>query len=622
MALFHFTVTQTKRSKGQSAIASAAYRSGEKLYSEYYGEYSDYTRKRGVICSDILLPPHAPKEYADRQTLWNAVEKAERGKNAQLAYSFEISLQNEFSLEENIALAREFLFREFVSRGMTVDVSFHEKECEDGGTPNPHFHFLCPIRPMEQDGTWGIKQRREYVLDEEGNRIRDANGKYVFNAVPTTDWGSPETLEHWREAWAEMCNAKFAEKGLDVRIDHRSYERQSVDLLPTIHEGATVRAMEKKGIRTEKGEFNRWIKATNAVIRDIKKKITLLFDWIAEAKAELAKPQAPDLVSLLNAYYTQRRAGAYSQKGKVSNLKEMNETFNYLRANGIYSLEDLEHRVSEHSAATESLKKTLDEQTARMKAIKQLYDSSAAFQSLKPVYDGLQKIKFEKPRAKYKAEHQAMSQCKALYKDHSETIMGNIRYTCYGKLRKQTDCTGQTGYTMHILDEIIDKMVRQIFSRLRGIPKEQLITSRYAKETAERKNHLQALQAERDKAEKDLLALKTEILAVIKGESAFPKDTLAEMIAAQEKKHTELDTLCEEASAELERNAELMANVSQLYEELISYADLYDSASFEAKKMIVSQLIRRVEVYRGYQIHVDFNFDLAQYLENSDELAC
>ena len=168
MALFHFTVTQTKRSKGQSAIASAAYRSGEKLYSEYYGEYSDYTRKRGVICSDILLPPHAPKEYADRQTLWNAVEKAERGKNAQLAYSFEISLQNEFSLEENIALAREFLFREFVSRGMTVDVSFHEKECEDGGTPNPHFHFLCPIRPMEQDGTWGIKQRREYVLDEEG----------------------------------------------------------------------------------------------------------------------------------------------------------------------------------------------------------------------------------------------------------------------------------------------------------------------------------------------------------------------------------------------------------------------------------------------------------------------
>ena len=114
MALFHFTVTQTKRSKGQSAIASAAYRSGEKLYSEYYGEYSDYTRKRGVICSDILLPPHAPKEYADRQTLWNAVEKAERGKNAQLAYSFEISLQNVFSQRTGElcdSLLRQFLHR-------------------------------------------------------------------------------------------------------------------------------------------------------------------------------------------------------------------------------------------------------------------------------------------------------------------------------------------------------------------------------------------------------------------------------------------------------------------------------------------------------------------------------
>ena len=370
MALFHLSVTQTKRSAGQSAIASAAYRAGERLYSEYYGEYSDYTRKGGVICSDILLPSHAPPEYADRQTLWNAVEKAERGKNAQLAYSFDIALQNEFSLEENIALARQFLLENFVSRGMVVDFAVHQPDREDGGIPNPHFHVLCPIRPIEQNGKWGLKQRRVYELDEDGNRIRDANGKFVFNAVPTTDWGSPETLEHWREAWAEMCNAKFAEKGLDVRIDHRSYERQGVELLPTVHEGATVRAMEKKGIRTEKGEFNRWIKATNAVIKDIRKKISLLFDWITEIKAELAKPQTPDLVSLLNDYYTQRKAGAYSQKGKISNLKEMNETYNYLRANGIYTLEDLESRLQSHRTTVDGLKTTMDSQNARMKAIR------------------------------------------------------------------------------------------------------------------------------------------------------------------------------------------------------------------------------------------------------------
>ena len=379
MALFHLSVTQTKRSAGQSAIASAAYRAGERLYSEYYGEYSDYTRKGGVICSDILLPSHAPPEYADRQTLWNAVEKAERGKNAQLAYSFDIALQNEFSLEENIALARQFLLENFVSRGMVVDFAVHQPDREDGGIPNPHFHVLCPIRPIEQNGKWGLKQRRVYELDEDGNRIRDADGKFVFNAVPTTDWGSPETLEHWREAWAEMCNAKFAEKGLDVRIDHRSYERQGVDLLPTIHEGATVRAMEKKGIRTEKGEFNRWIKATNAVIKDIRKKISLLFDWITEIKAELAKPQTPDLVSLLNDYYTQRKAGAYSQKGKISNLKEMNETYNYLRANGIYTLEDLESRLQSHRTTVDGLKTTMDSQNARMKAIRSLNDYSATY---------------------------------------------------------------------------------------------------------------------------------------------------------------------------------------------------------------------------------------------------
>ena len=115
IALFHFHVTQIKRSAGQSAVAAAAYRAGEKLHSEYYGEDSDYTRKGGVICSEILLPSHAPPEYTDRETLWNAVEKAERGKKAQLAYSFDIALQNEFSMQENIELARHFLLEQCVS---------------------------------------------------------------------------------------------------------------------------------------------------------------------------------------------------------------------------------------------------------------------------------------------------------------------------------------------------------------------------------------------------------------------------------------------------------------------------------------------------------------------------
>ena len=162
MALFHFHVTQVKRSAGQSAVACAAYRAGEKLYSEYYGETSDFTRKGGVICSEIMLPPQVPVEYQDRTTLWNAVERVERGKKAQLAYSFDIALQNELSLDENIALARQFASEQLVSRGMIADFAIHQPDKEDGGIPNPHFHILCPIRPIEPDGSWGQKQRRVY----------------------------------------------------------------------------------------------------------------------------------------------------------------------------------------------------------------------------------------------------------------------------------------------------------------------------------------------------------------------------------------------------------------------------------------------------------------------------
>ena len=121
------------------------------------------------------------------------MEITERGKKAQLEYSFDIALQNEFSMEENIALARQFLLEQFVSRGIIVDFAVHSPD-KEGGISNPHFHVMCPIRPIEANGKWGNKQRREYMLDENGERIPDGTGDYVFNAVPTTDWGSPETV--------------------------------------------------------------------------------------------------------------------------------------------------------------------------------------------------------------------------------------------------------------------------------------------------------------------------------------------------------------------------------------------------------------------------------------------
>ena len=315
-------------------------------------------------------------------------------------------MQNEFSLDENIALARQFLSEQFVSRGMTVDFAVHLPDTEDGGIPNPHFHVMCPIRPMGQNGEWGAKQRRVYELDENGNRIRDEAGNYVFNSVPTTDWGSPETLEHWREAWAELCNQKFAEKDLDCRIDHRSYERQGLDILPTIHEGPAVRQMEARGIRTEKGNLNRWISATNRMIRSITKSISELLGWVKEIRAELSKPQSPTLAQILGDYYSDRNAGAYSQKAKAGNLKRYTENFSYLQSKNILTVEQLHEYVSAMSGRVHDLNASLREKSEQMKELKNLLRLAEDYVRLKPIVDAIPaKGGFGKKREKYMAEH-------------------------------------------------------------------------------------------------------------------------------------------------------------------------------------------------------------------------
>lgn len=394
MALYHFHVGQVKRSAGQSVVESAAYRAGERLYSERYGEYSDYTRKGGLVYTEILLPPHAPREYADRQTLWNVVEDAERGKNAQLAYSFDIALQNEFTLEENISLARRFLLDNFVSRGMIADFAVHQPD-KDGGIENPHFHVLCPIRPLNPDGSWGAKQRRVYRED----------GK--FDAVSTTDWGKPETLEEWRGAWAELCNTKFKDKGLECRIDHRSYEKQGIDQAPTVHEGVAVRQMEAKGIVTDKGERNRWIRSANALLRTLREKIKALTGWLEEIHAELDKPQSPTLAALLADYCDARNAVAWSRKAKVSNLKRFAAAAAYLQENSLHTLDDLQTRLDSLHTRLRSVKSNLDAKHSRMKELRDLLRYADQYERSKPVHDQLNAIKWKSKREQFKVEHES-----------------------------------------------------------------------------------------------------------------------------------------------------------------------------------------------------------------------
>lgn len=414
MALYHFHVEQIKRSEGRTAVASAAYRAGERLHNLWDGETHDYTHKSGVVLAEIILPEHAPRRFLGRSTLWNEVEQIEKRSDAQLAYSFDIALQNEFSMEENIELARDFVRQYFVSDGMIVDLAVHQPDREAGGIENPHFHVLVPIRPLNADGTWGAKQHRVYRLDENGNRIKKENGQWEFDAVPTTNWGKPETLELWREAWAEMVNARFEEKGLDCRIDHRSYSDQGLDLIPTVHEGPQVRKMEKKGIRTDTGELNRWIRATNRMIRSMRATIAALKEWIQEAKEILKEPQDIYLAHLLSEAHTlrNRTAMTYARgKGKArkSNMKRFVDECNYLKQRGVLTLSDLEKYLASVDEKVEASKSSLNQKQQRLKELQQLIEDAKNYAALKPVADELkqEKYRFAKAREKYKAAHES-----------------------------------------------------------------------------------------------------------------------------------------------------------------------------------------------------------------------
>lgn len=359
-----------------------------------------------MIVSEILLPPNAPEKFRDRETLWNEVERIEKHPKAQLAYSFDIALQNEFSREENLALVRQFLQDEFVSRGMIVDYAIHEKDAGEGGIQNPHFHILCPIRPLNPDGSWGAKQRREYILDEHGQRIPDGKGDYEFKAVPTTDWGSPERLEAWRQTWADLCNAKFAEKNLPVRIDNRSFVRQGIDQIPSIHEGPAVRQMEARGIATDKGNLNRMIRATNRLLREIAQKIKDILAAIEDANRKMREPASPVLSEILMRRMEERNAGAWSNKAKLGNLKEASQLLILLQERSIFTLADFENYMKSYQEKSSAMTAALRAKSDRMKELEELIRFAESFNELKPVYDELNKIKFKKAQDKFKADHE------------------------------------------------------------------------------------------------------------------------------------------------------------------------------------------------------------------------
>ena len=415
IAIYHCNISIVSRGKGKSAVAAAAYRSGEKLTNEWDGMTHDYTRKGGVVHTEIMLPPHAPPSFSDRSTLWNSVELYEKAGNAQLAREIDAALPIELSREEQIRLVREYCSSQFVSRGMCVDFAIHDT---DSG--NPHCHIMLTMRPLDGRGAWAAKSKKEYDLDENGERIRLPSGRYKTHKVDLTGWNSQENALVWRKAWADYTNDFLERNGSPERIDHRSNAERGIDEIPTVHMGVAACQMEKKGIATEKGELNRNIQKANRLIREIRAQIGKLKEWIADLfKAWETAPeqpqQSPGLANLLMKYLSVQREKSrkYSQSWQrqhaADELKTVAKAVGYLSEHGISTLAELDATLSSVSDQADAIRAGMKTAEKRMKELQKLIEYGKNYTEYKPIHDELKKLKngWTSKRDKYEEAHRA-----------------------------------------------------------------------------------------------------------------------------------------------------------------------------------------------------------------------
>lgn len=403
---FHFSVNIISRGKGKSAVASAAYISGEKIKNEWDGVTHDYTKKQGVISKEIYLPDHAPEEYKDRKTLWNSVELFEKNSNAQLARNFIISLPKELSIEENKKMIEEYIQNNFVKEGMIVDLAIHDESKE--GNQNIHAHIMTIVRPINEDGTWGQKSKKEYILDEKGEKVLNKNGKPKIRKVELTSWNDKGNVEKWRESFSNLCNEYLAKNDIEKRVDHRSFKRQGIKQIPTIHLGASASAMERKGIRTEKGDINREIKKQNELLKNIGNEIKKITSWLAGFRDKLkesykeykdqSKKQIENESGLFNLYeylsfyqemQENNRAGLsfYGKRNKaIYDLKRYASGINYLRENKIKTISDLQGHINNLRSKNTEIYKTIKENSQKIEDLNKCLAYAKTVRKTKATY--------------------------------------------------------------------------------------------------------------------------------------------------------------------------------------------------------------------------------------------
>ena len=344
------------RGAGRSAVAAAAYLSCSRLLNEYDGVQHDYTRKQGLVWQQVFLPVAAPTEWQNREILWNAVEENEKTKDSRLAREFVVALPIELSKAQWERLLSDFVSDTFVSDGMCADVAIHDPYPPGH---NPHAHILLTVRPLNEKGKWQYKTEKEYLCVKNGKEqgftaaeFKQAQadgwekqyqykvGKKKVYMVPSSAqaqgyervskypkstkygrqnpiserWNSEEQLVFWRKAWADVTNLHLERAGQEERIDQRSHVERGLDEQPTIHEGVTARALEKKGIVSDRCELNRQIKADNALLRELKAAVKKLMQVVKVAVPALAEAMEFLRANMIVFRYQIRYAGLGKHK--------------------------------------------------------------------------------------------------------------------------------------------------------------------------------------------------------------------------------------------------------------------------------------------------------------------
>ena len=363
MAIYHLEAKVISRGAGRSAVAASAYLSCSRLNNDYDGIQHDYTKKQGLVWQQIFLPEYAPQEWQDREKLWNAVEEVETAKDSRLAREFVVALPIELSLEERIDLLQNFIREQFVSNGMCADAAIHDT---DGH--NPHAHILLTVRPLDEQGNWQYKAEKEYLCVKDGEergftavefKAAQADGwekQYPYKVgrkkvyMPPSEaekqgleraskhpkstkfgrqnpiserWNSEEQLVAWRKAWADVTNRYLEQYGYDARIDHRSHAERGLTEQSTIHEGVVARAMEKKGVISDRCKLNRQIKADNALLRELKSTVKKLMQAVKNTIPAIAEAMETIRQNVIIFCYQLRsiRTGQRKLKTYISDVK-------------------------------------------------------------------------------------------------------------------------------------------------------------------------------------------------------------------------------------------------------------------------------------------------------------